>query len=333
MRRLPRAFTLIELLMVMLIIAMITALLASAVNSARESGRRTQCLNKLRELTFSMQSYESANRQYTGYLEPLNAVNLNNGQQYVIASSWIMMLLPHIGRNDMYAPMQGTGLMGTAKTPVFDAVGNFLGRVAVPMNEKLVCPSDFARISLGFPDNPTSYVVNCGRADGTPTSSIPADWRANGVFHNNWQWGANNSSLKVNPMPASYILKYDGLDNTLLMAENLHSSAWQDLREFQTGFVFWPPNQLLPVHRINGSAAGFVVPSYNTARPSSNHPAGANVSFASGGARLLSQNIDYWVFVALMTPNGAWAQEPGTTNPSHLLIRQQPKLTPANLDP
>ena len=135
----PSAFTLVELLVVIAIIGIMMSLLIPAVQSAREAARRAQCINYQRQLGLGIHQYEMTKHHLPGY------VNQVSGTQ----ESWAGVVLPFIGRNDLW---EGTTALTGWRSGSTCTVG-------APRVNEFVCPDDQEASSV----NPLlTYVVNLG---------------------------------------------------------------------------------------------------------------------------------------------------------------------------
>ena len=92
--------TLIELLVVIAIIALLIALLVPAVQMARESARKTQCRNHLKQIGVALENYHASNRIY-----PPASIRatpfLNNGRDEP-RSTWTISILPYLDASPLF---------------------------------------------------------------------------------------------------------------------------------------------------------------------------------------------------------------------------------------
>src|SRR4051794_1405736 len=74
-----RGFTLVELLVVIAIIGILVALLLPAIQAAREAARRSQCVNKMKQLSLAVLNYESARKLLPYANTPNNTLPMKSG--------------------------------------------------------------------------------------------------------------------------------------------------------------------------------------------------------------------------------------------------------------
>lgn len=332
-----RAFTLVELLVVISIIGMMMALLLPAVMQSRETARRSQCSSNLRNVGLAVQGDVTARRR-------LPAVG-NFSTTGTPFHSWAVELLPWVERSDI-------ARQWNFEEPFSDPSNAALGAIQVSV---LLCPDDDSRVSGR---GNLSYVVNGGfgwtKPEDCPVAvhagmqTLPFDLNGNGVtcssnaqqdgapsdrslyfqtglfFPENWPVGSgtvrHHSFDSIN----------DGLSRTIMLAENLHAGAasgWSAPQPWGNSFylsgyvcknakcspgnVEWKranDHSQLPYsgESINGNLLGDGVSPW----PSSRHPGGLNVIYCDGHLSFLSQEVDGAVYASLITPQGSLIQGP-----------------------
>jgi prepilin-type processing-associated H-X9-DG protein len=166
-------------LVVIAIIGLLVALLLPAVQAARESGRRTQCVNNLKQMGIAFQNYHDAMRRLPpGYLAA--GPYVDGETDTTPGWGWAACLLPYMEQNTVYQLV------------------NFNFPIQQPVNAPAIqtrvasylCPSDTV------PDTPYAVPNPSG---GTVASAAPSSYAActgsdafevfaatgNGVFYRN----------------------------------------------------------------------------------------------------------------------------------------------------
>ena len=185
-----RGFTIVELLATLAIIGLLLALLLPAVQSARESARRTQCRNNLKQIGLAIHNYESTHQMWPAAL--------SRGLSFHVA------LLPYMDQSTLYQALDySRDLVAAADAIRGKEISAYL------------CPSDPISGVYTFPNGlqiaATSYLGNHGT--GLLHGGL------NGVFRHLAPWKPD--VYADGPIRSADIT--DGMSQTAAVAEVLHS--------------------------------------------------------------------------------------------------------------
>jgi len=302
---LRRGFTLVELLVVIAIIGILVALLLPSVQAARESARRTQCLNNLKQIALAMHNHVDA----MGGLPPANpGVSPYWGQ-----GSWQIPTMPFTEASDLKDLYYDYGVAGGRN---YYHVDNIKGATGKTLGFWL-CPSD-QRNNKGWPNSGGSfgsvtyhnYVVNFGNTSIDESIKWTTDSYNGFTFQ-----GAPFISGK--PPPLALIT--DGLSQTLMASEciigqrnDLRGNTWWGPG---SGFtVALKPNDTSPDRawsdaswcdsKIPNPPCAFRTSGY-VFGARSRHIKGINVALCDGSIRYIVNNIDPKTWHDLGTSRGA----------------------------
>jgi prepilin-type N-terminal cleavage/methylation domain-containing protein len=226
-----KAFTLVELLVVIFIISVLIGLLMPAVQMVRESARRTQCTNNQRNVAIALLHYENAKGYLPGWRDlikmhlPPDAAP-NGGTEIMGQASWVFSVLPQIEQGDLF------DFLRSGQVPLFQSSGE---RTVIPGLPILICPSraDEAK------NRSTNYVVNAGAVDdfenrypgGGADPWTVDDKLANGPFLD--RAGIVQDGKHAVAQIAE-ISRMNGTAHTLMVSENVQRGFWisEDLTHF-----------------------------------------------------------------------------------------------------
>jgi prepilin-type N-terminal cleavage/methylation domain-containing protein len=304
-------FTLVELLVVIAIIGLLVALLLPAVQSSRESARRIQCANNLKQIGLGILQYQEANN----YLPAGSTTDgLAIGGPY--RSTWTVDILPYLEQQAVY--------------DLWDPKARFTSRFNQSLRETFIetylCPSDVELDQLGSPESgpgsvgsarawaPGSYRAMSGHSLGQKgdhywdNPSFAANYHESNMVDQN---RGPMHTMALNPgkhrkfFPVKIGQITDGTSKTLLVGE-YHTSEYPRRRtlwayaytSYNQSSAFFESRTLLPSYIRCVAVGGGGVHTCKRGWGSLHSGNLLQFVYCDGSVHTLSQGIDMEIFVA-----------------------------------
>jgi prepilin-type N-terminal cleavage/methylation domain-containing protein/prepilin-type processing-associated H-X9-DG protein len=231
------AFTLVELLVVIAIIGLLIALLMPAVQSARESARRIQCGNNLKQIGIAISGFESNHGAFPAGYSHMGPLSNHTSPFW----GWSVFIMPYLEQTALYDRLDPQG------RPLSDLYRSGAAAADIQLLQTTIptyrCPSDMTPAlnplqfgeSRHFDIATSNYVGSAGNQCLNLPSGWPCQLRDHvdhgGIFFGRFDrratdpvWGPGSGPAGV---PAARVR--DGLSNTLSIGERSevhHAAVW-----------------------------------------------------------------------------------------------------------
>jgi prepilin-type N-terminal cleavage/methylation domain-containing protein len=296
-------FTLVELLVVIAIIGILVALLLPAIQAARESARRSQCTNNLRQLGIAALNYESSRKVFpwgrrkgtATITKPDGTTNVGSAPQW----SHLALILPYAEEGAAYgkinfnlAPEDPVNVdVKKLKIAMFYCPSDYGAEDR--MNEGSTCPQgngnwlDAGRTNYhGNGGSDTGQTKNNGSPPSPPPPLNAADLEAQYKEQNNGIF-VTNRAIKIRQIS-------DGTSKTALYSEARLGSGSMGIVE--------TPGDWLKIPGSNLSATDVYTACTAITNPSAYTPSGFH--FPCRGRNWVHGDYTTSRYTHIMAPNG-----------------------------
>jgi len=315
--RRERSFTLVELLVVIAIIGILIALLLPAVQAARESARRSECSNNMKQLGVALHNYHDVFR-----VLPAGTIKNGSSNYTNVLKPWSVAILPFIEQEALDS-LWNNNVAGSSSAN---------RQVHQTHLDVYACPSALIEAgvfhrpyhdgNIGETYAPGSYAGVSGRSDGhindCPDRCGNWDWGleyrqllANG--YTGWRGMLHIVEGQVHCERLSTVL--DGTSNTVMIGERhlpqdepRYGVFWAcPIGAYTLGGVM-PNPWILKTIYVNDCEREW--PRYHCTRGfGAYHPGGFNWTLGDASVRFISETVDLDVLMSLASIAGAEVEQ------------------------